>query len=134
MIHSCFKKSGGAVRVIDSSVTNCGSGETSLNWNQAGAQGEPGPAGVSGYEIVTEAQTEDTTGFFGAFTATCPDGKKVLGGGGSALTSDGGVSNNYLVLNDFPTGDNAWQATFNISNPLGDTFVMTTYAVCANVS
>jgi hypothetical protein len=40
-IHACYSKSGGALRVIDSSVTNCKSGETSLTWNQSGPTGPP---------------------------------------------------------------------------------------------
>src|SRR4051794_6756235 len=36
-IHGCYAKSGGALTVVDASVTGCKSGETSLNWNAAGA-------------------------------------------------------------------------------------------------
>jgi len=45
VIHACYLRSGGALRVIDASVTNCKSGETSLNWDQ---QGQPGPSGAQG--------------------------------------------------------------------------------------
>jgi len=48
VIHSCYLKSGGALRVIDSSVTKCKSTETSLNWNQKGATGPKGATGASG--------------------------------------------------------------------------------------
>jgi hypothetical protein len=60
VVHACYKKSGGALRVIDASVTNCSSGETALDWNQTGPpgadgapgaqgpQGERGPAGADG--------------------------------------------------------------------------------------
>src|SRR3954447_26446105 len=47
-IHGCYAKSGGALRVVDASVTGCKSGETSLNWNAAGAPGPAGPAGPAG--------------------------------------------------------------------------------------
>ena len=53
-IHACFARSGGSLRVIDAGVTNCKSGEISLNWNTQGApgpagpQGAPGPAGPAG--------------------------------------------------------------------------------------
>ena len=50
-IHGCYAKSGGALRVIDGSVTNCKSTETSLTWNQtgpAGPAGSTGPAGPPG--------------------------------------------------------------------------------------
>ena len=48
VIHSCYARSGGSLRVIDAGVTNCKSGETSLNWNQTGPAGAAGPAGAKG--------------------------------------------------------------------------------------
>jgi len=47
VIHSCYLKSGGALRVIDS-TGKCKSTETSLNWNQKGATGAKGATGPSG--------------------------------------------------------------------------------------
>jgi hypothetical protein len=38
VIHGCYTKSGGSLRVIDSTVTNCKSTETSLTWNQGGSR------------------------------------------------------------------------------------------------
>jgi hypothetical protein len=140
VIHSCYKKSGGAVRVIDNATTNCSSGETSLNWNVTGPPGSPGPpgppgpAGVSGYEIVTQEQQDNSFAFFGGQSASCPTGKKVLGGGASALTADGAVQGGYEVLQEYPAGDSGWAAVFNIANRLGTSFILTTYAICATVS
>lgn len=51
VIHGCYTKSTGTIRIIDSAVTNCKSGETSLQWNvegPRGPQGLPGPAGPAG--------------------------------------------------------------------------------------
>jgi len=48
VIHACYQRSGGSLRVIDNSVTNCSSKETSLSWNVQGAQGPQGPAGPPG--------------------------------------------------------------------------------------
>ena len=48
VIHGCYTKSTGAIRIIDDGVTTCKQGETSLNWNQKGAQGPIGPAGPAG--------------------------------------------------------------------------------------
>ena len=42
VIHGCYLKSGGNLRVIDDSVTKCNSNETSLNWNQQGLAGPKG--------------------------------------------------------------------------------------------
>src|SRR5690348_9990985 len=47
VIHSCYSKSGGALRVIDSAST-CGTKETSLDWNRQGPAGPAGPAGAAG--------------------------------------------------------------------------------------
>ncbi len=50
VIHACYAKNNGALRVIDTGQT-CTSRETPLDWNQtgpAGPQGEPGAAGTPG--------------------------------------------------------------------------------------
>jgi hypothetical protein len=48
VIHGCYLRSGGSLRVIDASVTGCKSTETALNWNQTGPQGPVGPQGPAG--------------------------------------------------------------------------------------
>src|SRR3989442_7513098 len=51
VIHSCYTKSTGTIRIIDATVTNCKSGETALTWNNtgpAGPVGLQGPAGLQG--------------------------------------------------------------------------------------
>ena len=48
VIDACYSKSGGALRVIDSSVTACKQGETSLAWNVQGVKGDQGPIGPEG--------------------------------------------------------------------------------------
>ena len=48
VIHACYSRSGGALRVIDRSVTNCKGTETALDWDQHGAMGPQGPAGAAG--------------------------------------------------------------------------------------
>jgi collagen triple helix repeat protein len=62
VIHACYTKSGGSLRVIDSSVTSCGQNETALTWNNVGprgpqglpgSQGPQGPAGPQGPEGAT---------------------------------------------------------------------------------
>jgi collagen triple helix repeat protein len=50
VIHGCYAKSGGSLRVIDDTVTNCKSTETSLNWNVQGVPGPQGPAGPQGQQ------------------------------------------------------------------------------------
>ena len=51
VISGCYTKSGGALRVIDGTVTSCSSKETALNWNVQGIQGgvgAQGPQGIAG--------------------------------------------------------------------------------------
>ena len=47
VIHGCYSKPGGSVRVVDT-ATSCKSGEVSLAWNQTGVQGPAGPTGPAG--------------------------------------------------------------------------------------
>jgi hypothetical protein len=48
VIHGCYKKNGGTLRVIDSGVEQCSSNESPLSWNQSGPQGPQGPSGATG--------------------------------------------------------------------------------------
>ena len=48
VINGCYTKSGGTLRVIDASVTNCTKTETALAWNVQGAQGIQGTQGIQG--------------------------------------------------------------------------------------
>jgi len=130
---ACVAKSTGNMR-LQTAATPCKSSETPVSWNQAGQAGQDGADGVSGYETVVKEQPEDALGFFGSVSATCPTGKKVTGGGAIAVTADGGVQDGYQVINSSPTADSTgWRATFNIGNPLNDSFVLKVYAICATV-
>jgi hypothetical protein len=49
VISGCYKKSGGALRMLDAEVDQCNPlNETSITWNQVGPQGPPGPPGPPG--------------------------------------------------------------------------------------
>ena len=55
LIHGCFQKDNGNLRVVDSSGKGCGTSEKSLDWSQTGptgTNGTNGTNGVSGYELV----------------------------------------------------------------------------------
>ena len=55
VIHGCYKKVGGALRVVDSSVgMRCNGSETALPWNQVGLRerrAQPGRPGRRGVEV-----------------------------------------------------------------------------------
>ena len=68
VIHACYQKNQGALRVIDTDkAQTCSSSESPLIWNQTGQQGPPGPTGPSdvwsvdghdaGFENLAPAQT-----------------------------------------------------------------------------
>lgn len=88
-----------------------------------GPKGDTGPAGVSGYELATAAG-QIPAGGANAVIATCPDGKKAVGGGYAA--GQFVETKQSLPIN----GNTAWdvlaQNQANVSTSL---FV---YAVCVN--
>jgi Collagen triple helix repeat (20 copies) len=122
VIHACYTKSGGSTRVIDDSVTNCKSTETSLDWNQQGQQGLPGPQGPKGDTGATGATgaagpqgiagPQGPKGDTGATGATGPQGPKGDTGSG-VLKTIGGLVNEAGTLqigsgvtsSKFDTGD-----------------------------
>jgi hypothetical protein len=48
VIHGCYSKTAGTLRVIDPSSSSCKSSEVAIAWNQNGAVGPAGPAGPVG--------------------------------------------------------------------------------------
>ena len=81
VIHGCYLKSGGALRVVDVSTSGCKATETSLDWNvegPAGPAGAPGPAGPKGDKGDTGAQ--GPTGAVGDAGAQGPAGPQGLAG------------------------------------------------------
>jgi Collagen triple helix repeat (20 copies) len=49
VIHGCFQKSSGKLRLIDTDTgAHCGPAEVAISWNQVGPQGKLGPTGPQG--------------------------------------------------------------------------------------
>jgi hypothetical protein len=71
VIKSCYTKGTGALRVIDSSTSQCKAGEAALSWNQKGPKGDPGPQGPRGYDGQT-----GPTGPAGADGLPGPEGQQ----------------------------------------------------------
>ena len=95
----------------------------------AGAQGPKGdtgaagaPGGVSGLEYVQAASPSIAPGSFDSAHATCPAGKKAIGGGGIA-------EDNTPIVESFPSGE-TW--TVRVRNDAATPVILVTYAVCAN--
>ena len=89
-----------------------------------GPKGDTGAPGVSGYEIVYENMYL-LVGQTGTVTATCPVGKKAMGGG---VGSDARLA----IVESIPIdGGQAWKV--RVANLNGDSGV-SAYAVCAIAS
>jgi hypothetical protein len=104
VIHGCRKNTDGSIRVIDTAKTSiCPNGYTPLNWNQTGAQGPTGPAGVSGYQIVFNSFPVVVGGMNAdiAVEVYCPEGKRALGGGGQ-IPSDRDPSVQWVLTYSRP--------------------------------
>jgi hypothetical protein len=133
VIHGCYVKSGGSLRVIDATVTNCKSGETSLDWNQngqpglpgpqgpqgatgpkgdTGAKGDPGPQGIAG--------PQGPKGDTGATGATGPQGAKGDTGSGVLKTIAGLVSDaGALQVGSGVTASKAGPGDYVLTFPAG---------------
>ena len=61
VIHGCYAKSSGALRVIDSAVGSCKATESQLSWNQQGLEGPGGPAGPQGSAVAYAHVLQDGT-------------------------------------------------------------------------
>jgi Collagen triple helix repeat (20 copies) len=71
VIKSCYTKGTGALRVIDSSTSQCKTGEAALSWNQKGPKGDTGAQGPRGYDGQT-----GPTGPAGADGLPGPEGQQ----------------------------------------------------------
>jgi hypothetical protein len=145
VIHGCYAKSGGTLRVIDASVTNCKTGETALDWNQQGQPGpkgdpgEPGPAGpqgapggLAGYEKVVVIG-EENGDRFKQVHADCPAGKVVLGGGAAAVNGDGSHTLiPEVVLDASLEGGNRWFGQAHEVTPTDEDWRLDVNVICAN--
>jgi hypothetical protein len=93
---------------------------------------------VSGYEIVSDTTTNTTSsgGVNGFFSVTCPQGKKAVGGGGSAVDGIGAIGFNDGVRASLPSnGGASWVIDVLVDNPSNVSgFTVTVYAICEDAS
>ena len=100
----------------------------------AGPRGVPGPKGapgVSGLERV-DASTSSSSANSKSVVATCPAGKRVIGGGAQAT---GSGANKVSINQNFPdSSGNKWNAQAVEVVSTGQSWQLQAYALCANVS
>jgi hypothetical protein len=132
VIDACVRTGDGQLRVASPGA--CRQSERRLSWNRRGPVGPLGPRGqpgVSGSERVA-ARVTINPGARSEVTATCPAGKKVLGGGFIVQTpidvqvfySAPSVGGNFV--------DNAWAVFARNRGTVGPRQV-TAIAICASV-
>jgi hypothetical protein len=95
----------------------------------AGPQGAAGVNGVSGLEIV-HVDTGMNSDTQKSIVATCPAGKKVVGGGGYAY--DGTFPSQVAVVASYPSGSTTWRFVAHEVDPYAGNWYARAHAVCAN--
>jgi hypothetical protein len=97
----------------------------------AGPQGVAGPSGPLSGRVLVTAQGTAPSNSIGTASATCPAGKKVLGGGFTGLTGNT-TRVSHSSPKPTPTGvsDTAWEVILYNSDAFP--LVFTVYAICAN--
>ena len=93
-----------------------------------GPKGDPGPQGapgVSGYEVATASPPADSTSRKFA-RASCPAGKRVVGGGHSIP-----YTGSYEIIRSYPDG-NTWYVIADHTG--GGNWTVIAYAVCVAVT
>jgi hypothetical protein len=130
VISACYKPSDGKLFVIDSSAS-CPSGTTSLNWNQTGPQGPPGPSATFVTQTVEASGGTVDPGQQIRVLAECPAGWLATGGG-----FDEGGSVNLNVFgsrpNRNPSDGTGWEVF--VVNPTANPLpAPNAYVTCAKL-
>jgi hypothetical protein len=98
----------------------------------AGPQGSPGAQGAPGLaavEIVTVDSANSSTGVKQA-DATCPAGKKVIGGGAHLYGAGGDIA----LDESYPSSVSTWRATAWEVNATALSWHVSAFAICATVA
>jgi collagen triple helix repeat protein len=90
-----------------------------------GPVGPRGPSGISGLELVISDPVSVDPGYAGGASVTCPPGKQIVGGGGSAFS--GGQ-----LISTQPIDASRWAVDYY--NPFNIKITIHAYALCARVS
>ena len=93
-----------------------------------GPQGATGTNGVSGWQLIPGTPSGDIENVR-TVTASCPAGKKVVGGG--FLTSSISNANRIVILASYPSSDTVWSVNGTTNIAGGDaSYALQAYAIC----
>ena len=94
-----------------------------------GDKGATGSPGISAHEFLQSAATSVAPNVSGFATATCPAGKRVLGGGGHIA---GAVQGAGFLWQSIPLSNTEWRVAYK--NTSAANVSIWAYAVCATVA
>lgn len=153
-VTACYSKSTSTLRVIDTSVTNCKAGETSLSWSvvpQPGPMGPQGPQGIAGPQgpvgpqgpaggfagvhAVFELGVLDSTDFKTA-EVNCPAGEVALSGAWNVGRIAGDPIPPIVVLLNLPIRDadgvpRGWKLEMSEAVPYAGSWRPVVEVICA---
>jgi hypothetical protein len=131
---SACKDNKGVLKVIDAEAgQTCGNNQQLLTWNQQGPAGPQGPSGISGYEVVSSMTEGGPNNSAVTATASCPEGKVPIGGGGRINDLD---SNGLAFIVDSHPFQyvNGWRVRAARNWETQQSFAVSAVVICANVS
>jgi hypothetical protein len=125
------KVKNGALLAADFKAGQLPAGEVGPKGDK-GDTGAQGPPGVSGLEIVKNVGPSQST-LFTVRSASCPSGKRLLGGGAVAFPLGGAYYDDIALVSSYPITNTTWQAVASEVNPTTGNWRLDVYAICANV-
>ena len=96
----------------------------------AGPKGADGAPGISGREVVVETSVTNSDAEKTAL-ASCPDGKRVIGGGANVFPND---VDDVVVREAFPSSATGFYVEAQEIGAVADNWQVAAYAICATVA
>ena len=130
----------GTLRLVDFRANQIPAGPAGPKGDKGekGERGEKGPKGdkgdpaLSGYQVVQGPSVPLPANSVAFGKATCPTGKRAVGGGGSHSSGVGFVANMGQSIPAPNSGNTTWQVGFK--NPTTNPAAVQTYVICATVT
>ncbi len=99
---------------------------------EKGDKGDKGTPGLTGVEtVVTQGPSQSAV--FTVVSASCPTGKRIIGGGAN-MSIAGAFYDDVAIVSSYPLTATRWQAVASEVNPTTGNWRLTAYAICAVVT